>query len=118
MLITKKDYKLAIEYLNDEEVIALPTETVMGLAIKASSLEAYNRLIEIKNRPLNKAFPFIVGSLKDIEKYAYVDEITKKIIEAFMPGPLTIILKKYLLKFLKEQELWCWKMKTIHFLVV
>ena len=94
MLINKKDYKLAIEYLNDEEVIALPTETVMGLAIKASSLEAYNRLIEIKNRPLNKAFPFIVGSLKDIEKYAYVDEITKKIIEAFMPGPLTIILKK------------------------
>ena len=81
MLINKKDYKLAIEYLNDEEVIALPTETVMGLAIKASSLEAYNRLIEIKNRPLNKAFPFIVGSLKDIEKYAYVDEITKKIID-------------------------------------
>lgn len=94
MLITKKDYKLAIEYLNNDEVIALPTETVMGLAIKASSLSAYTRLIEIKNRPLNKAFPFIVSSIEEIEKYAYVDEITKKVIEAFMPGPLTIILKK------------------------
>ena len=94
MLITKKDYKLAIEYLNNDEVIALPTETVMGLAVKASSLSAYTRLIEIKNRPLNKAFPFIVSSIEEIEKYAYVDEITKKVIEAFMPGPLTIILKK------------------------
>lgn len=94
MLINKKDYKLAIEYLNDDEVISLPTETVMGLAIKASSILAYNKLIEIKNRPLNKAFPFIVSSIKDIDKYAYVDEITRKVINAYMPGPLTIILRK------------------------
>ena len=94
MLINKKDYKLAVEYLNNDEVIALPTETVMGFAIKASSITAYNKLIEVKNRPANKAFPFIVGSKKDIEKYAYVDEVTKKIIDAYMPGPLTIILKK------------------------
>lgn len=94
MLINKKDYKLAVEYLNNDEVISLPTETVMGLAVKASSFSAYNKLIEVKNRPMNKAFPFIVGDKKDIEKYAYIDEITKKIIEAYMPGPLTIILKK------------------------
>ena len=54
----------------------------MGLAVKASSFCAYNKLIEVKNRPMNKAFPFIVGSKKDIEKYAYIDEITKKIREA------------------------------------
>jgi len=94
MLIDKKDYKLAIEYLNNDEVIALPTETVMGLAIKSSSLSAYYKLIEIKNRPANKAFPFIVSSTKEIEKYAIVDSVSKKIIDAYMPGPLTIILKK------------------------
>ena len=94
MLISKKDYKLAVEYLNNDEVIALPTETVMGLAIKASSKTAYNRLVEVKNRPSNKAFPFIVSDIKEIEKYAVVDEVSKKIIEAYMPGPLTIILKK------------------------
>lgn len=94
MLINKKDYKLAVEYLNNDEVISLPTETVMGLAVKASSFSAYNKLIEVKNRPMNKAFPFIVGNKKDIEKYAYVDEVSKKIIDAYMPGPLTIILKK------------------------
>ena len=94
MLINKKDYKLAIEYLKSDEVIALPTETVMGLVIKASSISAYNRLIEIKNRPLNKAFPFIVSNIKEIEKYAIIDDLTKKVIQAFMPGPLTIILKK------------------------
>jgi L-threonylcarbamoyladenylate synthase len=94
MLINKKDYKLAIEYLLDEEVIALPTETVMGFAIKSSSLEAYNKLVETKNRPKNKAFPFVVHNKSEIYKYAVVDEISKKIIDAFMPGPLTIILKK------------------------
>ena len=94
MLINKKDYKLAVEYLNNEEVIALPTETVMGLAIKASSFIAYQKLVEVKNRPSNKAFPFIVSSVEEIEKYAVLDEISKKIINAYMPGPLTIILKK------------------------
>ena len=78
MLINKKDYKLAVEYLNNDEVISLPTETVMGLAVKASSFSAYNKLIEVKNRPMNKAFPFIVGNKKDIEKYAYVDEVEKQ----------------------------------------
>ena len=65
MLINKKDYKLAVEYLNNDEVISLPTETVMGLAVKASSFSAYNKLIEVKNRPMNKAFPFIVGNKKE-----------------------------------------------------
>ena len=94
MIINKKDYKLAIEYLLDEEVVALPTETVMGLAIKASSLEAYDKLVEVKNRPSNKAFPFVVSSVEEIKKYAEVDEVVEKVIKAFMPGPLTIILKK------------------------
>lgn len=94
MLINKKDYKLAIEYLNNDEVIALPTETVMGLAIKSSSISAYEKLIEVKNRPSNKAFPFIVSSIEEIEKYAVVDDLTSKIIKAYMPGPLTLILKK------------------------
>lgn len=94
MVINKKDYKLAIEYLLDEEVVALPTETVMGLAIKASSLEAYDKLVEVKNRPSNKAFPFVVSSVEEIKKYAEVDEVVEKVIKAFMPGPLTIILKK------------------------
>ena len=94
MVINKKDYKLAIEYLLDDEVVALPTETVMGLAIKASSLEAYDKLVEVKNRPSNKAFPFVVSSVEEIKKYAEVDEVVEKVIKAFMPGPLTIILKK------------------------
>ena len=94
MVINKKDYKLAIEYLLDDEVVALPTETVMGVAIKASSLEAYDKLVEVKNRPSNKAFPFVVSSVEEIKKYAEVDEVIEKVIKAFMPGPLTIILKK------------------------
>lgn len=94
MVINKKDYKLAIEYLLDDEVVALPTETVMGLAIKASSLEAYDKLVEVKNRPSNKAFPFVVSNVDEIKKYAEVDEVVEKVIKAFMPGPLTIILKK------------------------
>ncbi len=94
MLIDKKDYKLAVEYLNNDEVIALPTETVMGLAIKATSISAYDKLVQVKNRPENKAFPFIVYCKEEANKYAYIDDLTSKIMDAFMPGPLTIILKK------------------------
>ena len=78
-IIEKTQYKEVINALKQGEVVSFPTETVMG---------------DVKNRPANKAFPFIVKDKNEVSKYAYVDEKVYKIINKFMPGPLTIILKK------------------------
>ena len=76
-----------------DEVVAFPTETVYGLGIRYNSPIATKRLIEAKNRDESKFFTLMVAKEEDIEKYAYISEDAKKIIDAFMPGDITIIFK-------------------------
>ena len=81
------------EALLKEEIVCFPTETVMGVAIIAENEQTYNKLVDLKNRPSNKVFPFCI--LKNqIENYCEVNELQKKIIDKFLPGPLTVILKR------------------------
>ena len=90
---TNELVKKVSEALRDEEIVCFPTETVMGLAVKAEFIKTYNKLVEVKNRPSNKVFPFCVLK-KDIESYCEVNKKQRKIIDSFLPGPLTIILKR------------------------
>lgn len=87
-----KDLKLAKKALENHGVIAFPTETVMGLAVYYDDFIAYNKLNKIKQRPEDKPYTTMVKSQNEISKYAIVDERTQKIIDAFMPGPITLLL--------------------------
>ena len=80
--------------LKSDGVIAVPTDTVYGLCARMNSKKARENLIKTKNRPENKAFPIMCNSIEQIKSVARVDERTKKIIEAFMPGPITVLLEK------------------------
>lgn len=93
-IINKSEYSKVVRALNEGKVVSFPTETVMGLAVYAFDINAYNKLINVKSRPLNKAFPFVIGNINDINKYAYVDDKINRVISSFLPGPLTIVLKK------------------------
>ena len=74
-------------------VVAFPTETVMGLGVVYDNEESYNRLNIIKGRPDSKPYTMMLAGVADIAKYAYVDERSKKVIDAFMPGPITVLLR-------------------------
>lgn len=74
-------------------LIAFPTETVYGFGVIFDNKKAYDRLIEVKRRPPDKPFTLMCGKTSDIKKYAYINDTAKKIINAFLPGELTIILK-------------------------
>ena len=80
--------------LKKDGVIAVPTDTVYGLCARMNSKKARENLIEIKNRPENKAFPIMCNNIEQIKSIAKVDEKTEKIINSFMPGPITLILLK------------------------
>ena len=90
--------KTQIEELSNiwknDGVIAVPTDTVYGLCARMNSKKARENLIEIKNRPENKAFPIMCNNIEQIKSIAKVDEKTEKIINSFMPGPITLILLK------------------------
>ena len=56
-------YKIC-DFLNNNEVVCVPTDTVFGLCTKIDSIDAYNKLVEIKNRPKDKAFPIMCSDIK------------------------------------------------------
>ena len=92
MLLTK-EFELAKKVLDDSKVIAFPTETVMGLGIYYNDYEAYKLLNQIKGRPEDKPYTLMLGSINDISSYAYLSERDNKIINAFMPGAVTLLLR-------------------------
>ena len=90
---TKMDIDHIISVLIDGGIVAFPTDTVFGLASKMEE-DAMNRIYEAKGRSFEKALPMMCDSYEMISRVAEVNDETKKIIEAFMPGPLTIVFNK------------------------
>ena len=83
-----------VKILKNDGVISVPTDTVYGVCARISTKKAYDKLVAIKNRPKEKAFPIMCSNIEQIKNIAIVDETAEKIIKAFMPGPLTVVLKK------------------------
>lgn len=90
----KKDIDEVVACIKKGEVIAFPTDTVFGLGVAYENETALEVLKAAKGRPENKPIPTMVSSLEQIERIAYVSEEARKLINAFMPGAFTIILKK------------------------
>ena len=78
--------------LNKHGIIAFPTETVMGLGVFYDDFEAYEKLNKVKQRREDKPYTMMLGDPKKITKYADVDHNAKKLISAFMPGSVTLLL--------------------------
>lgn len=81
------------EALYDHQVIAIPTETVYGLAILYDDEIAFDTLVKIKLRRPDKPFTLMLGDVKDIEKFAILDDLAKILIKHFLPGELTLLLQ-------------------------
>lgn len=88
-----KEFELAKKSLDDSKVISFPTETVMGLGVYYDDFEGYQLLNKIKGRPEDKPYTLMLGSTSNIEQYAYLSSRDRKIIDAFMPGAITLLLK-------------------------
>jgi L-threonylcarbamoyladenylate synthase len=95
---------LACQYLRKGKVISLATDTVYGLAVDASNKKAVERLYNLKNRDLQKPIAIFVKDLAAAEKIFYFDETSKKIAQEFLPGMLTLVLKKKLQTPIKISE--------------
>ena len=92
----KKDLsniKKAKYLLNKNHCVAIPTETVYGLAGNAYSNKATLRIFKLKKRP--KTNPLIVhySKMQDLERDCEINNNFKKLYSKFCPGPLTFVLK-------------------------
>ncbi len=84
----------AVEYLHNGNVVAMPTETVYGLAGLACNDDAVLKIFETKGRP--RFNPLIVhcADMDMAQKVAQFNPLALKIAETFWPGPLTLVLPK------------------------
>jgi L-threonylcarbamoyladenylate synthase len=95
---TKNDKKKileAVKILKNNELVAIPTETVYGLAGNALSSSTIKKIFKAKGRPSDNPLIVHIAEKEDLKKI--VREIppkAKKLINKFWPGPLTIVLKK------------------------
>ena len=85
----------AANFLRDNEVVALPTETVYGLGGNAESDVAVAKIFAAKGRPSDNPLIIHIADKKQLSTFvAEVPDKAEVLMEAFWPGPLTIIFKK------------------------
>jgi len=80
-----------VQALSEGKLVALPTDTVYGIAVNASSPPAVRRLFQIKDNPL----PVLIADPEQVNTAArQIPALAHRLAERFWPGPLTIILHK------------------------
>ncbi len=87
-------YERAGKILREGGLVAFPTETVYGLGGNALDADAGRKIFEAKGRPGDNPLIVHVENPRDAELFAYTNEAYYKLAEAFMPGPLTVVLPR------------------------
>ena len=83
----------AVNLLSRNEVVAIPTETVYGLAANAKNDDAVRKIFAAKGRPSDNPLIVHVGSIDAVaELVTEIPTVAEKLMQSFWPGPLTIIL--------------------------
>lgn len=95
VILQKNEIEEIGELLRNHEAVAIPTETVYGIAANCFDDEAVSKIFEAKGRPSDN--PLIVHIAKTEDLYSLVKEVPEKALELtkkYWPGPLTVILPK------------------------
>ena len=93
MNINLSNIKKAVKYLNKNECIGIPTETVYGLAANAYSDKATDKIFKLKKRPKNNPLIVHYYNLKDLKNDCKIDNQFLSLYSKFCPGPITFVLE-------------------------
>ncbi len=92
--LNSKSIKQAVDILNNGGLVAMPTETVYGLAADARNGKAVAKIFVAKGRPQFNPLIVHVNEVEDIAQFAYMNEKDLILADKFWPAPLTMILKR------------------------
>ena len=84
----------AADIIKNGGLVVMPTETVYGLGANGLSKDSVKRIYEAKGRPSDNPLILHIEKPEDAEKYCYTSPLYYDLARAFMPGPITIIMKK------------------------
>jgi L-threonylcarbamoyladenylate synthase len=91
---TPRQLSFLARRLRAGELVAVPTETVYGLAADAFNARACRRIFTVKGRPASDPLIVHIASRHDLERVAVPNEVARRLARAFWPGPLTLVLPK------------------------
>ena len=92
---SEENLKLAKSILKKGGLVAFPTETVYGLGADATNSKAVKSIFAAKGRPQDNPLIVHLSDTSKIKKYVKsINSIEQRIIDAFMPGPISIVLEK------------------------
>ena len=89
----QSNIKKAKNYLNKNDCVAVPTETVYGLAGNAYSNIAVNKIFNLKKRPKNNPLIVHYSDINKLKDDCHINDNFIKLYNKFSPGPITFILK-------------------------
>jgi L-threonylcarbamoyladenylate synthase len=87
------DLTAAAEWLRNDGIVALPTDTFYGLAVDPTSAVAVRRLFDLKGRDARAALPLVADSTRQVEALCgRLDPTSDRLAARFWPGPLSLVL--------------------------
>ena len=89
----QSNIKKAKKYLDKNECVAVPTETVYGLAGNAYSDLSIKKIFRLKNRPMNNPLIVHYSDIRKLKEDCHINDNFIKLYNEFSPGPITFILK-------------------------
>lgn len=92
--MAKPDFSKAIKALKNGKIIVYPTDTLYGLGADIYNVDAVRKVFEIKKRPFDDPLPVAVSDIDELEKIAFVNDKSRQLAKVFLPGRLTLVLKK------------------------
>jgi L-threonylcarbamoyladenylate synthase len=101
---------VAIDFLQKGKVICFATDTVYGVAVDATNPKAVEGLYKLKKRDKNKPIAIFLKNLESAKKLFIFNDLASEIVEKYMPGDITVILKttdfakKFLAKNLNNND--------------
>lgn len=78
--------------MNKGDLLIIPTDTVYGLAARLFDDKGLEKIYALKGRDPSKPIPILISDIDQLEDIAVFDEFTRKVMETFWPGPLTLVL--------------------------
>ncbi len=98
-LLDEKEYKNSLDkassLIKEGGIVAIPTETVYGLACDGLNPQAVHKIFEAKNRPLDNPLILHIADFFWLDRLAKdISDQDRKIVENLWPGPLTIVLNR------------------------
>lgn len=92
--VERKEIEHAAEIIKSGGLVIYPTDTVYGLGVDAFNRQAVLRVFEAKQRELNKPISIAVANVEQAREVVEWDDSIDALAKKFLPGPLTMILKK------------------------